>query len=143
MLFGVMETSRSPICYGSKMCLKLGHISAALYMIRRFVAGLQISRRGKCKELHAKLARSSGKHDDGCNFAPSWREVNDHICQNMYSRNRTKGTNIYLSLHARYHTLFHLKSVAFLQQKHCVQMHQCIKRVIALVFRKILVYSNR
>lgn len=40
-------------------------------------------------------------------------------------------------------TLFHLKSVAFLQQQRCTQMHQCIKRVIALIFKKNYVYSNR
>jgi len=54
-VFRVKEPSRSPICYGSKMCLKLGHISASIYMIRHFVAGLQISRRGKSKELRANL----------------------------------------------------------------------------------------
>lgn len=31
------------------------------------------------KELRAKLARSSGKHDDSVNFAPSWREVDNRI----------------------------------------------------------------
>ena len=54
-VFRVKEPSRSPICYGSKMCLKLGHIPAAIDMIRHFVAGLQISRRGKSKELRANL----------------------------------------------------------------------------------------
>jgi len=38
----------------------------------------------KMKELRANLARSSGKHDDPVNFAPSWREVNDHIYHIMY-----------------------------------------------------------
>ena len=51
------------------MCLKLGHISAAIYIIRHFVAGLQISRRGKIK-----------------NFVPTWHEVPESMMMVVTSR---------------------------------------------------------